>query len=85
MYELLLRKSAVKELKKIPVNDREKIIDALHILAADPADISLDIKKLVGKLGYRLRVGDWRIIYDKDDVLRIVSIYKVGHRKEIYK
>ena len=85
MYEILFKKSAIKELNKVPKYDKERIINHIHALATDPYDKGLDVKKLKDEPGYRLRVGDWRVKYDKDDILRIVSITKVGHRKEVYK
>ena len=50
------------------------------MLGNNPDDNRLDVKKMQGKEGYRLRVGQWRVIFDKDDEVRIISIEKVGAR-----
>ena len=85
MDDILFKKSAVKELNKVPVYDKERIINAIHSLAENPYDNTLDIKKLTDEPGSRLRVGDWRVIYSKEDALKIISITRVKHRKEAYK
>ena len=48
-------------------------------------DPSLDIKKMVGETSYRLRVGDWRIIFEREDVLKIISVDKIKARGDLYK
>lgn len=45
----------------------------------------LDVKKLVGEEGWRLRAGSWRIIYDKDDVVKIIKIERIKSRGDVYK
>ena len=54
-------------------------------LGENPDDVSLDVKPLQGKLFFRLRVGDWRIIYDRDDDIKIIAIEKIKSREGAYK
>jgi mRNA interferase RelE/StbE len=65
-----------------PVQDR--IVRALDRLAADPRSAA-NVKALVGSGHYRLRVGDWRVIYAlRDDVLTVL-VLRIGHRREVYR
>jgi len=55
------------------------------LLGKNPDNSQLDITKLKGASGYRIRVGQWRVIYDRDDVIKIISIEKIGARGDVYK
>ena len=55
------------------------------LLGENPDNASLDIKKLQGEPYFRLRVGQWRIIFDKDDEVKIISIEKIKPRGDAYK
>jgi mRNA interferase RelE/StbE len=54
-------------------------------LSLDPDSTKMDIKKLQGQIFWRLRVGFWRIIYDRNDIVRIISIEKIKSRGDAYK
>ncbi|MDP3698411.1 MAG: type II toxin-antitoxin system RelE/ParE family toxin [Nanoarchaeota archaeon] len=82
MYTLIYSEKADKQLGKLPSDIRERIIIALERLRIRPE--SCDIKKLVGVAGYRFRVGDYRIIFDKEEEKLLIFVIKVGHRKNIY-
>jgi mRNA interferase RelE/StbE len=82
MYELTYSPSALKQLEKLEHNIRERILIVLERLRIRPE--SCDIKKLVGAQGYRLRVGDYRIIFDMEKERLIILVLKMGHRKNIY-
>jgi mRNA interferase RelE/StbE len=82
MYELIYSPGALKTLEKLENNVQERIISALERLRIRPE--SCDIKRLVGMPGYRLRVGDYRIIFDIDKNELKILILKIGHRKNIY-
>ncbi len=82
-YKVLIKKSAAEELAKIPKKDLEKIGRRAGDLEQDPRPIGC--QKLSGKDKYRLRQGDYRIVYSVDDSRRIVDIYKIGNRREIYR
>ncbi|MFM2048134.1 MAG: hypothetical protein RI955_682 [Bacteroidota bacterium] len=82
MYKIFFDKAVYKQLKSIPNNEYKKIIDAIGALANNPRPSGS--KKLVNRPGYRIRQGDYRIIYFiKDEILTIV-IVSAGHRKDIY-
>jgi mRNA interferase RelE/StbE len=81
-YRILIKKSAADELAGgIPKKDLEKIIVRLKSLEIEPRPAGC--RKLSGGDRYRLRQGDYRIVYAVDDARRIVEIFKIGHRREI--
>lgn len=81
---ILISKSALKELKSVPEIERKSIKDRISKLAFFPL-IRLDIKKLRGQQKvYRLRVGDYRVIFEYDEEERLVKILKVGKRGSVY-
>lgn len=84
MYDIEFTKQATKDLLRIPENYSVLIIDKIKKLAIDPYSKELDIKKLKGIDGYRLRVGEYRIIYDLDKGQLIVQIVKIQSRGNIY-
>ena len=80
MYKFLIMKTAKKFIDKLPENDKRRIVSAIEALPD-----SGDIKKLQGKSGYfRLRVGNYRIIYTVDHGKLIVYIVDAGNRGQIY-
>ena len=81
-YTVVLTKKATKQLDKIPDYIAKPIIDAIGNLAENPKPNGY--KKLKGRIGYRIRTGDYRIIYDIIDNELIVEIITLGHRKDIY-
>lgn len=82
-YEISLKKSAVKELGDIPKKELQKIIKKIQALSSDPRPQGS--QKLSDKEQYRIRQGDYRVIYAIDDDSFAVHIIKVGHRREIYR
>lgn len=80
---LLITKPAGKQLLKIPHHQRAKIEEKIERLAKSPG--SLQIKKLSGRLCWRLRVGDYRILYSVDKKKKSIIILSVQHRKDAYK
>ncbi len=83
VYEVLLSKAARKQLASLPVFIHNKIIEDIFDLAAAPRPAGC--KKLKGyKNSYRIRVGDYRIIYDVEDKILRILVIAVGHRKDIY-
>ena len=83
MYRIIVKKSAQKELARISPPYTKKIVEAIDELAADPRPMG--VKKLKGEEAYRIRVADYRIIYTIEDVIKIVDIQRIRHRKDIYK
>lgn len=85
MYRIVFTKQADKTLRKMPRNRAVQIRRKLDELAQDPYGTNNNVTKLQERPGYRLRVGDWRIIYEvEDDVLRII-VMKVASRGEVYR
>ena len=82
-YKITIKKSAAKELEDIPQKDLRKIIKRIRALADNPRPPGL--QKLSPQERYRVRQGDYRIVYSIDDANHIVDIFKIGHRKEIYR
>lgn len=80
-------KRAKRQLEKLPVQIQERIAESVGKLSHNPDDASLDVKSLTNdsEARYRLRVGNYRVKYNRDDEIRIVEIVRVGHRKEIYR
>ena len=84
-YTLLIKKQAKKALQSVPQPDRTRITEKIVLLGENPDDLSLDIKKLQGEPFFRLRVGQWRIIFDRDNAVKIISIEKIKSRGGVYK
>ena len=85
MYQIVVKPSARKELKKLPVLIATSIARKIDSLAKNPRPEGC--KKLVNNKEelWRIRVGDYRILYAIDDSIRIVDIHHVGNRREIYR
>ena len=82
-YSLFIKPSAAKEIEAIPKKDRPRIISRIQSLAIDPR--SPGCEKLSGEDKYRIRQGLYRILYTINDYELIISVVKVGHRREIYR
>ncbi|MDP3105684.1 MAG: type II toxin-antitoxin system RelE/ParE family toxin [Candidatus Methanoperedens sp.] len=80
-YEIIFSDKALRQLKKMEKNIQERIIAVLERIRVRPETY---VTKLVGDPGYKLRVGDHRIIMDIDNKILRILILKVGHRKNIY-
>lgn len=87
MFKLEFVTSAVKELKRLDFVAQKMIKGKLEILAKNPGFLKNDIKALKGKLAgkYRLRVRNYRIIYQQKNEVLTILIVRIGHRKEVYK
>ena len=83
MYQIELRRQAYKDLESIP-SDYARLISN-HIDSLEISPRSTDSKKLKGEVGYSLRVGTYRVLYDIDDKAKTVSIYLIKHRREAYR
>jgi mRNA interferase RelE/StbE len=80
-YEIIFSDNALTELKKLDHGIQERIIKSLERIRIRPEAY---VTKLVGDPGYRLRVGDYRIIMDVDKGRLLILVIKIGHRKNIY-
>lgn len=81
-YIIVLSKKAQKQLDKFPDSIAEPIIEAIASLETNPRPSGY--KKLKGRDAYRIRVGNYRVIYDVIDSHLIVDVITLGHRKDIY-
>ncbi|NNN02971.1 MAG: type II toxin-antitoxin system RelE/ParE family toxin [Acidimicrobiaceae bacterium] len=81
-YEIEFRPAALRELRKIERSTQPRIQGAIALLAQDPRPPSS--RQLRGRDGYRLRVGDYRIIYTVDDGVLLIVVITIGHRREVY-
>lgn len=82
-YRITIKKSAAKELEAIPKKDLRKIVKRIAALAEDPRPQGS--QKLTADKAYRLRQGDYRILYSIHDDQPLIDIVKIGHRREIYR
>ena len=85
-WRVIFQKSAYKEYKKLPKKIKIKIDEVLTILSISPLNEVLNFKKIRGKDNhYRIRVGDYRVIYTPQNERLIIRIIRIGHRKDVYK
>lgn len=82
-YRIVFRRSVVQDLRPIPNRDLRKILATLESLAEEPRPSG--IEKLSGQDRYRVRQGNYRIIYEINDTDVVVVVVKVGHRKDVYR
>lgn len=65
MPEMVIKRGAARVLRRMDVKTRARVVAALDILAADPESGEVDVRPLAGTEGFRLRVGDWRVLFDR--------------------
>jgi mRNA interferase RelE/StbE len=82
-YRVVFRKSVAQDLRSIPNRDLRKILTTIETLSEEPRPSR--VEKLSGQDRYRIRQGNYRIIYEINDKEVIVVVVKVEHRKEFYK
>jgi mRNA interferase RelE/StbE len=82
MYKLFIEKAVFKQLKKVPERDYQKIMSAIAALAENPRPAGC--KKLKVRPGYRIREGNYRVIYEINDKMLTVTVIDAGDRKDIY-
>ena len=82
-YRVHLKQSAAKEIQALPRKDRARIIKRIRTLSEDPRPAGST--KLSGREAYRIRQGDYRIVYTVDDEDRVVMVSVVAHRRDAYR
>lgn len=82
-YEVLLTSKAEKQLDKLSKNIVKPILHAIFSLADDPRPAGY--KKLKGRQAFRIRIQNYRVIYEIKDNVLLVEVIAIGHRKDIYK
>lgn len=84
MYRVLLERAAEKDLTRLSSEVHARVIAAIQALAANPRPSGC--RKLAGsKSDWRIRVGDYRVVYEIADEIRIVRVNRVRHRREVYR
>jgi len=82
-YKIFFRRSVLKDMENIPKKDLSKIIKRIEALANNPRPAGCE--KISGLSRYRIRQGDYRIIYSIQDDLLTIWIVKIGHRRDVYR
>jgi mRNA interferase RelE/StbE len=82
-YELVFKVSVAKDLRNLPRQDLQRVLKRIRSLAEDPR--AAGCEKLSGQERYRVRQGNYRIIYEIQDQRLIVIVVKVAHRREVYR
>lgn len=81
-YVVEFTAGALRQIKKLPRPARDRILDAIEDLAEDPRPHGS--KKLADRQAWRIRIGDYRVIYDVDDGQLMVTVVRAAHRREVY-
>ena len=82
-YRIEIKRSAAKEIEHLPRRDIQAVMAKIHALADDPRPHGC--QKLSGQVKYRVRCGDYRILYTIEDGILMVLVVMVGHRKDVYR
>ena len=83
-YEVFIKPSAAKELERVGTKkDRRRLVGRIQELAENPRPPGF--QKLSGLEKYRIRCGNYRIVYSISDIERVVHVVKIGHRREVYR
>ena len=83
-YRVEIKPKALRALAEVPNPQRRRIVKAIDALAADPRPAGC--RKLAGSEDtYRVRVGDYRVVYEIADRIMIVYVVRIGHRKDVYR
>jgi mRNA interferase RelE/StbE len=82
-YELRIKPSVAKDMRGIPKPQVKRILARMEALCEDPRPVGCE--KLSAQERYRIRQGDYRILYTVDDAVVTVEVVKVGHRKDVYR
>ncbi len=80
-YSLLIKPPAAKELESLPTKDRRRVVQRVRALAEDPRPPGAE--KLKGIELYRVRQGDYRVLYEIADAERAITVIKVGNRRDV--
>jgi len=82
-YNVFIKPSAAKELERIPLKDRRRVARRIAALAGDPRPPGCE--KLTGENAFRIRQGNYRIVYTVEDEVLTIVVIKVGDRKDVYR
>ena len=82
-YRIVFKQSVAKDFRQIPKKDIQRILRRINDLTDDPRPAG--VEKLTGDGKFRIRQGNYRILYAIDDDIITVTIVKVGHRRDVYR
>ena len=82
-YSVLIKRSAEKEVARLPPDARQRVVRRIRALAQDPRPQGCE--KLSARDSYRLRIGSYRIVYTIEDRQLVVQVVRVAHRREVYR
>ncbi len=82
-YKVLIKRSAVREIAAVPLKDRRRIVSRIEALGLDPRPAG--VEKLSGDDKYRVRQGRYRILYQIQDRELVITVVKVGDRRDVYR
>lgn len=82
-YRLLIKPSAAKELEAVPARDRRRLADRIQVLRSTPRPPGCE--KLAGSDLYRVRQGDYRVVYEIRDDALVALVVRIGHRRDVYR
>lgn len=82
-YRVDLGAQAERQLGALPREAARRVVEAMRALGGVPRP--LDTRKLKAREGYRIRVGHYRVLYTVDDRAGVVRVYRLGHRREVYR
>ena len=83
MYRVLINNLAQKQLDKLSFSSAKRIINKIIGLKEFPRPNSC--KKLHNEKGYRIRIGEYRVLYEVGDSKKEIKVYKIAHRKDVYR
>jgi mRNA interferase RelE/StbE len=84
MFLIEYSKAARRSLKAMPRNTARLILEKIEALAADPMAPNNNVRKLTNHPGYRLRVGDWRIVYIVHEQALLIAVVRIAPRGDVY-
>ncbi|MFA5097194.1 MAG: type II toxin-antitoxin system RelE/ParE family toxin [Candidatus Margulisiibacteriota bacterium] len=83
MYKVIIERRAYKEMDRLPRQTLSRIIKSISALSLDPRPSG--VKKLFVHNGWRIRIGDYRVLYSIDDSKKVVAVYRIKHRGDVYR
>jgi mRNA interferase RelE/StbE len=84
MFLIEYSKAARKSLKAMPLNTARLIMEKIESLAENPMASNNNVRKLTNHPGYRLRVGDWRVVYTVHEQAFIIAVVRIAPRGDVY-
>ena len=84
-WTVVIHHAARNALSRLDRPTRQRIAEKIQALGDDPDDPTLDVKPLAGRVGFRLRVGNWRIMFSREDDIQVIAIDQIRSRGDAYK